>query len=121
MIHFSETMLSDMFKDAHGFRPRHYKEWWTEDELKAEYDYLQRAIEDEMARQDAAEAKAEIEFEKMIAETINIGAKDRDTAIRWLMQAEDVDTRYVQDVEQFFWSLGLSYEKYTEYGKQYTK
>ena len=39
LIHFSDTMLSDMFKDANNFRPRHYKEYWTESELEEEYNY----------------------------------------------------------------------------------
>ena len=121
MIHIHETMLSDMFKDANGFRPRHYKEWWTEEELEKEYDYLQTCINESMERERIQHEIAEKEFEALILKTIELGAEDRDTAIRWLMQAEDVDTRNLQDVEHFFWGHGLSYEKYTEYGKKYTK
>ena len=41
LIHISKTDLSDFYKDAFGFRPRgHYQEWWTEEELQKEYDYL---------------------------------------------------------------------------------
>jgi hypothetical protein len=120
-IHVSETMLSDMYKDAHGFRPRgHYKQWWTKDELEKEYDWLQKLILESMDREKARQDIAEKEFEKLVQETIDSGAGDRDTAIRWLMQAEDIDTRYSQEVEGFFWSMGLSYQLYIKYGKQYS-
>lgn len=110
LIHITNTSLSDMFKDAEGFRPRHYKEFWTHSELEEEYGYLQARIEESMAT-DALRHKYALEsFNTLIEETIALGAADRKTAIRWLMDAENVDTSYRQDVEHFFWNQGLSFE-----------
>jgi hypothetical protein len=121
LIHFSDTSLSDMFKDANNFRPRHYKEWWTPSELEEEYNYLQAQIERVMAEERAAEESALVEFNKLVEDTIALGAGDRETAIKWLMDAENVDTSYLQDVEHFFWSYGLSYELYRKLAVDFTK
>jgi len=110
LIHFSDTSLSDMFKDAEGFRPRHYKEFWTPSELEEEYSHLQARIEESMAT-DALRHKYALEnFNVLIEETIALGAGNRETAIRWLMDAENVDTSYRQDVEHFFWNQGIGFK-----------
>jgi nitrogen regulatory protein PII-like uncharacterized protein len=120
LIHFSETDLSDFYKDAHGFRPRNYKEWWTKEELEAEYNYLSKVCEDNMKREAIAEAEALVKFEKLVEETINHGAGDRETAIRWLVQGEGLELN-ISDLQYFFWGHGLSYEIQNEYAKLYSK
>ena len=120
LIHISETDLSDFYKDAFGFRPRgHYQEWWTQEELDKEYDYLSGCCREAREMEEIRESEALIEFNKLIDETIALGAGDRDTAIRWLMESENVDPNFYQDVEYFFWGHGLSYELYTEYAKKF--
>jgi len=109
LIHISDTYLSDMFKDVNGYRPRHYKEWWTTAELKAEYDYLGRELDYVMKAEKKAEIKAVKKFKKLIKETISYGAGDRTTAIKWLVQGEGLDFRSVEDLKYFFWGHGLSY------------
>ena len=109
LIHISETMLSDMFKDANGFRPHHYKDWWTQDELDAQYDLLQKDIEDSIKREEYAEKQAVKAFKALIQETINHGAGDRETAIRWLVQGEGLEMT-VEDLKYFFWGHGLSWK-----------
>lgn len=121
LIHFSDTMLSDMYKDANGFRPRHYKVLWTESELEEEYSYLQARIEESMATDALREKYALESFNTLVEETIALGAADRETAIRWLMDAENVDTSYLQDVEHFFWGYGLSYELYRSMALEFTR
>lgn len=108
LINFSETMLSDMYKEANGFRPRHYKEWWTEAELEAEYAYLSKEIDYAIKREKYAEKKALKAFKQLIKETISYGAADRNTAIRWLVQGEGLDWN-VSDLKYFFWGHGLSW------------
>jgi hypothetical protein len=110
LINFSDTLLSDTYKDAYGFRPRHYKEFWTEEELGLEYDRLQVVINSVMAEEAAAHKAALAAFNTLIEETIALGAADRKTAIRWLMDGENVNNTYRQEVEHFFWSHGLSFE-----------
>jgi len=111
LIHIFDTLLSDFHKDAFGFRPRgHYKDWWTQEELDAEYDRLDLICQ---ANQEAEYIRFEheqVRFEELIQETINYGAGDRKTAIRWLIQGEGLNIDYKQDVEYFFWMQGLGFE-----------
>ena len=111
LIHIFDTDLSDFFKDAYGFRPRHnYKEWWTNDELQEEYDHLSTICKENMKIEESEQGKALICFEKLIEETIQYGAKDRKTALRWLIEGEGLDLDFGQDIEHFFWLHGLSWE-----------
>jgi len=119
MIHIHETMLSDMFKDANGYRPRHYKEFWTEAELEAEYEHLELMIKENMEREKIQHAIALDEFEARIDETISLGAGNRKDAIRWLMEAEGVfNKHHQQDIEHFFWNQGISFDMIDKYTKE---
>lgn len=115
-IHISKTDLSDFHKDAYGFRPRGiYKEWWTEAELEAEYQHLSDVCRDNREMEEAREHQAMLDFNKLIQETIDNGAGDKKTAIRWLIQGEDLDINFPQDVEHFFWLQGLGWKKIDEF------
>jgi CRISPR/Cas system CMR-associated protein Cmr5 small subunit len=116
MIHIWNTDLSDMYKDAYGVRPRHYKEWWTKDELEAEYKHLQRQIVFSMEEEKKAESEAFMRFEILIRRTIKYGAGDCKTAIRWLVDGEDLEWNE-HDLKYFFWKHGLSYEIQNEWAK----
>jgi len=109
LIHIGDTMLSDMFKEANGFRPRHYKTWWTKAELEAKYAELERDIEDSIKCEEYAEKKALKRFKALIKETIGYGAGDRTTAIKWLVQGEGLEFNEY-DLKYFFWGHGLSYK-----------
>ncbi len=118
LIHISDTDLSDSFKDAYGFRPRHYKLLWTPEELEAEYHYLSEVCRENRIREEAAEIQALIDFNKLVDETISHGASDRETAIRWLVDGENLTlTEY--DLEYFFWGHGLSYELQKQMAKEF--
>lgn len=120
LIHVSETDLSDWYKEAFGIRPRYYKEWWTKDELEAEYNHLSRICEENLKSEKIRQEAAYKRFEKLIEKVIGYGAGNRETAIRWLIEADDFcDIEYKQDVEHFFWSMGLSWEKTEEYMRKY--
>ena len=78
----------DFYKDVHGIRPR----WMnysvmSVDELKAELDQLQKDA-DRVAIEEAARQKEAIaKFEQHVTNTICMGARDRETALRWIMDA----------------------------------
>lgn len=117
LIHLFDTCLSDAFKEAHGIRPRGvYKEWWTQAELEAEYQYLSEICEQNMEEERKAEKQALIKFNELISDTIMHGAADRETAIRWLVDGEDLEWNE-QDLQYFFWGHGLSYEIQNEWSK----
>lgn len=98
--------ISDASKDAQGFRTRMDISGMTIEELMVEADYWEgrviEAIEDERAR----EKEAVAEFEQLVADTINMGAGDRETAIRWLKSS---DEWYENDESYFEYSWGLPY------------
>ena len=111
LTHIGYTDISDYFKDAYGFRPRGvYKEWWTEAELEAEYVKLSAVCKENMEEQALLQKEALVRFDKLLKRTIKLGAGDRKTAIRWLIEGEDLDINFGQDVDHFFWLHDLSWD-----------
>jgi hypothetical protein len=88
-------MISDLHKDARGFRPS--SSWLaafrasTHAEQQAEWDSLIEEMEDSQKAEAEAQAKATAVFEARVADLIASGARDRITAIRWIADAEGVD------------------------------
>jgi hypothetical protein len=115
-IYEEYTDLSDLYKEAHGVRPRHYKALWTEEELEAEYKHLSAIAEENFKEEEKREAQALVEFEKLLQDTIDLGAGDRETAMRWLIEGSGE-----YDLGYFFWEHGLSYEIQLDWAKKYKK
>lgn len=107
-------------KDAFGVKGRHYglftgegyevaADWSTED-LKAEADRMEgwviESIDEDKRREDAAVAS----FESTVATAIEIGAGDRETAIRWVKDAwrEDGYSEWYGD-EHLEYNLGVPF------------
>ena len=112
---FDENTVSDLHKDARGYRPREYfwEEWNTSNDFdrQAIWDGLLRELENTMAAERAAEARAELDFHQRIQGAMLIGAPDEVTAIRWLLEAEEFteyDLAYGKDYVAF--RFGLSYQ-----------
>lgn len=83
-----EAIVWDMYKEAHGIRPRHLNlQVMTEAELEAECQRLEEEVEMADRARGEAEAEAVLLFTKRIGEVIKAGAKDRETALRWIHQA----------------------------------
>jgi len=120
MIHISNTDLSDLHKDAFGFRPRGiYQEWWDEKELENEYNFLNSICEQNMKDEAVLEASSLVNFENLIKKTIEYGADDRETAIKWLVDSENLEFNEY-DLQYFFWKYGLSYEIQNKWAKELT-
>ena len=97
----------DMYKDAHGFRPRHVDtSGWTLAEFQAEFADLGQIINREEAQRKVSEAEAIEKFEKHVTDTICMGARDRETALRWIMDASNANG----DWEYLCYDLGLPYQ-----------
>ena len=97
----------DMYKDAHGFRPRHVDtSGWTLAEFQAEFADLGQIINREEAQRKVSEADAIEKFEKHVTDTICMGARDRETALRWIMDASNANG----DWEYLCYDLGLPYQ-----------
>ena len=88
---FDESIVSDLHKDALGFRPSSY--FWdswngmTDDQKQAEWDYLIAAVEQSIKDEEARQERAIEDFGRQIDKMIALGAKDRDAAIRWIVDA----------------------------------
>lgn len=79
----------DLYKDAYGIRPRGMDtSTWTEDDFRFEFQNLQTVIEDNERQRREDQARAVVKFCKRIEETIRTGAGDRETALRWIHEAD---------------------------------
>ena len=101
-----EGIYWDMYKEAHGFRPRHIRlDLCTEAELEADLDRLQTIIADNDLQREAAEEKAAHAFEMRVMGLLASGAKDREMALRWIHEAEGSNG----DDEFLCYLVGLPY------------
>jgi hypothetical protein len=96
----------DMYKDAHGIRPRGIDtSTWTEEDFREEFEYLGRLITEQEEARVEAEHMASVKFEQRVVNLMCMGARDRATALRWIHEAEGTGG----DDEYLCWTLGLSY------------
>jgi hypothetical protein len=107
----AQCMYWDMYKDAYGVRPRGIDtSAWTLEQFEEEFKVLGRVIEQEEIARKEAEAEATAKFEQHVTNTICMGAKDRATALRWIMDASHADG----DWEYFCFLNGLPYGYFRE-------
>lgn len=111
---FDESIVSDLHKDARGFRPS--QSWWnswnSQDDAgkQATWNALLGELEDTMSEDRRREEKAVSDFEGRIELLMQIGARDRNTAIRWIVDSldlSDFDKMYGGDYICFL--MGLPY------------
>lgn len=119
---FSDELISDLHKDAYGFRPKgDYFAWWdtlSDDEKQAEWDSLYESFVRREAEDQAMEQAAVVDFEKRIASLLQHGARNREMAVRWLDEAFETNG----DVSYLEWNLGVPYGYLTkEFGSYFTK
>ena len=82
----------DMYKDAYNFRPRGVDTSdWTLETFRKEIDYLQEVIERNDLQRRVDEDAAIQAFEARVTKIIELGARDRAMALRWIHEAEDTD------------------------------
>lgn len=96
----------DMYKDAHGVRPRGIDTSnWTEEQFLKEFEYLGKVIDQEEAQRKEDEARASHDFEMRVLNLQMSGAKSREQALRWIHEAENTNG----DDEYLCYCLGLPY------------
>ena len=94
--------VSDLFKDVNGFRPRGYKfHTWSFQELT---DFINDLSE--ISEKQAADERAWAQ--KAVADVMSVGADCKETALRWLDQADAYymygdDEFYADDIEKYGW------------------
>ena len=112
---FDEIVFSDLHKDAYGFRPRGAAAWRvnaahefydaTPERKQEIWDLTLVDLDYELEREQAAKAKAVALFADRLQQTIDIGAGDRITALRWLTEGCD-------DFEHFVYEQGILFTNY---------
>lgn len=120
MYTYTTDLFSDLHKDVYGYRPRGaaMEDWNSrtprqKNELfNALCDELEEVTRDEKRQAD----RNLMEFTGEILNMIELGAKDRETALRWMTQDHEFHSE--QDVSHWVWSHGILF---TEYGKQLVK
>ena len=120
MYTYTTELFSDLHKDVYGYRPRGaaIEEWNSrtprqKNELfNALCDELEEVTRDEKRQSD----RNLFEFTGLIMDMIELGAKDRETALRWMTQDHEFHSE--QDVSHWVWAHGILF---TEYGKQLVK
>lgn len=109
---FDERIVSDLHKDAYGYRPSTY--WWsewmvmTDDEKQETWDDLLVDLEISIKEEKDRHTAAEIAFGRLIAKNIQLGAANDQTAVRWILDAEnlsDVDRMYGSDYVAYLFDL----------------
>lgn len=117
---FDEQIVSDLHKDAYGFRPTSY--FWdswkqsNDDGKQRIWDSLLESLEEEMERDRNAKLQAVAEFESMVASNMQHGARSRGDAIRWIVQGlglDEMDLRY--GGSRICYELGLPFEMEKEF------
>jgi len=117
---FDENIVSDLHKDARGFRPSEYFwEEWTQcgdDTRQAMWDSLIEELNETMDRERRAEARAALALTERLEKMYELGATSEVQALQWIMEAEefeDYDLRYGADY--FCYHFGLSYSLKNEF------
>ena len=111
------TYIYEAHKDAFGVKGRHYDfDTMTLEELKAEADYISEAVDRQLEAERLQEQEDLREFESMINLNIALGAGDRETALRWMLQEEEFYN--YQDIEHWVWNQGILF---TDVGRELVK
>ena len=104
-------LYSDFHKDAYGIRPRGLNLYaFTTEELEADFNRFEQVCADNREEELAAEFEADKAFQTLITNTIQMGAHDEVTALRWIAEGEV--EQYGYDYEHFLWSQGIAYSAY---------
>lgn len=99
------SFISDTYKEAHGYRPRHLgMSSMSIEQLDRLAKQVTAEAQDAAVSEKVATEAAELEFEMLVDKTISLGAGDRETALRWISADHD-------DIGELLWSMGLNYSK----------
>lgn len=92
---FDENIVSDLHKDAYGFRPTDlfWSMWETvsDDGRQDIWDGLLDTLESAMNAEANEKIAAINSFELEIASALDLGARSRDDAVRWVVESMDLD------------------------------
>ena len=114
MFTYSDDIISDLHKDAYGFRPsqRFFDDWasYTPAEKQECWDLLVDAMKASQAQEEAAEAANLAEFRKQVAATMKFCDCNWKKAVEFLCDAEGEDVDCEQGFDYFLWTQGIGFK-----------
>jgi hypothetical protein len=115
MYTYSEQLYSDFHKDAYGFRPQANDPFYTATPERKQviWNLVAEQYEFKQNEEELEDARSVAQFKDWVNSMIDNGAKDEETALRWIV--EDRDFQNEMDLEHFVWEQGILF---TDYGKQ---
>lgn len=116
LIDTSETLLSDLFKDVHGFRPRDiYPRFMPKHEYEKVVDKLQAQLIEVLKQEKHDEIVAHGTFELQLNNMIKMGADHEAHAFQWWLDAYEVERHPEhrawdrQNIEHALWQQGIAF------------
>ena len=112
-----DMCFSDFYKDTYGVRPRdaawEYYEGLSAEEFNKDIEYMISKIEADTLAEAQAQEEAVQTFKQTVQKTIELGAGDEETALRWMTQGQTFYNG--QCVEHYVWEQGILF---TDYGRE---
>jgi hypothetical protein len=100
--------MSDLSKDAFGFRVRLDYDAMSDAELTETWDYYIDELDRTMKRDEERKKEAMIDYEKEITEVIALGANSRKRALLWMLDSKDGELPMCEfDIEHWMYNRGL--------------
>jgi hypothetical protein len=117
---FDETIVSDLHKDARGYRPTQafWNAWnFQNDEGKqTAWNVLLDELNETMDRERQAEARAALALTERLEKMYELGATSEVQALKWIIEAEEFDSFDLQyGADYFCYHFGLSYSAKNEF------
>lgn len=111
MYTFSNDIVSDLHKDARGYRPTQgFFEMWNEssDDTKQEvWDMLVEEMEYKQKEEARHEAENLVKFRKLIRSVMDTASCNWKVALRYLADAENCNVDF--EIDYFLWGQGLGF------------
>jgi hypothetical protein len=117
---FDENIVSDLHKDARGFRPS--TTWWSvwnrvSDAAKQDiWDALCIELSEELDHEKREQARAALALTERLEQMYELGATSEVQALQWIMEAEEFDDHDLRYGASYFcYHFGLSYSAANEF------
>lgn len=114
MYTFDDNIISDLHKDARGYRPT--QDFWAgwvglapsgKQEI---WDMLVEEMKLRDAEEQQSEAYALVEFRKLVRKTMDFCGTKWTKAVEFLCDAEGDDINCEQGFDYFLWKQGIGYQ-----------
>ena len=121
MYTFSSDIISDLHKDARGYRPTQgFFDMWNEssDDTKQEvWDMLIKEMELNQKAETCIEAKNLVKFRKLLRSVMDTASCNWKVALRYLVDAENLDINF--ELDYYLWDQGIGFDDRNKISRLY--